>query len=1016
VAPAIRSSVARPDPADKFPPSSAPMVGRVEEIALLRAAVDEVRQGRGTTVLVSGEPGIGKTRLTQAVVEYAVSSGFTAAVGHAFPVEGGVPYAPWADALLPLVRSLEPAQLATLTRGGGAELAQIIPVLDTANVARRPEGDPLELKARVLWTAAQFLARMAGRSPMMIVLENLQWADDASIELLHFVARQSVGCKLLLLGTFSDADRARSDALRSTEHSLVALGCARAYRLTPLDAEDVAELLVTRFGSSSAELSAFAGKLHAWTRGNPFFLDQMLKSLMETGRLKQHEGLWTGWDAEALGVPRSVKETMLERILRLPQQALELAGLVAVIGTRAGHWVLEQTSGLSARDLLAALDELRRADILIESQDGDDVVYDFVHPMLRQTVAEELGLARARLLHGTVAEALERSYGEEALAHADELAFHYLRAGTTEHAPKTIGYLVTAGRGALNKSANREAATYLDAALRLMDEAQHTDEPARIAVLEELAEALDRGGEGDRARKLWEHARDMAAARSDHAAVARIARRLGLSSYWRGRHDEALTHYQAGLDAAREAQEDALYARLLLTRGMCFQDIGDTEQGERDACHALEIAEATGDRALLARAHRSLTLLYLLSGQGEKARRHGALTLELARETGQPTSAWAAHSSLAVLSGLTGDMETTAMHQSEAERLAEALQSPILRLRTAEMTVCFGYATGEWDRALTAGENAVALARAFGRRGLLARLLVWLGLIYMGRDDLPRAKQFVDEAWEMSGAGRSSERTRDVHALILAHIGIAQYHLTTGDFDRARSVAMEGLTIADRHGYVVWAVYRLVPILLESLLWTKRFDEAEHWWRRLRRDSEKISTRLGVTHADTGHALVDTLRGTTRDALLRVEETADLLEAVPYIFDAARLRREIARRWVELGDRDRALQSLRRAHDAFARLGAAGELRGTREQMRELGARPPSVSSGSGAAGLSSREVEIVQLVALRRSNKEIGQALGISSRTVSTHLSNIFTKTGVSSRGELADLARAKGLTGTTP
>jgi DNA-binding CsgD family transcriptional regulator len=138
---------------------------------------------------------------------------------------------------------------------------------------------------------------------------------------------------------------------------------------------------------------------------------------------------------------------------------------------------------------------------------------------------------------------------------------------------------------------------------------------------------------------------------------------------------------------------------------------------------------------------------------------------------------------------------------------------------------------------------------------------------------------------------------------------------------------------------------------------------------------------------------------------------AEQLEAIPYVPDAARVRRQLARALAETGDREGAMRELRQAHTVFARLGAEPELRATRDQLRELGARPPVRSLAIGAAGLTGREVEIVRLVAGRRSNKEIGAALDISARTVSTHLSNVFAKLGVASRGELADYARAAGL-----
>ncbi len=1013
---ASRIVTAFPGAAHDYGPAltSLPLVGRDQELALLRHAVDDSLAERGGTLILAGESGIGKTRLAQAARAYAEQHGFTTTAGIAFPVELGVPYAAWADALLPVVRSLEPAQLTLLTRGASAELSQILPTLGSvSDSSRRYDGSPAEQKAKLLWTVSQFLGRLAERRPMLIVLENLQWADAASLELLHFVARQLGDSRILLLCTYNDAERDRNEALRATEKSLVGLGLARVQTLGPISLAALQDMLRSVFGKSDPALQAFGDKLYSWTRGNPFFIDQTIKSMVESGHVHRTDGLWRGWEMDSLPVPISVKDILLERICRLSQHARAVLDVIAIISARAGFTVLQHAVATERNELLGRLDELRAANLVIESDEHGQVVYDIVHPMLRKTIVEALGLARARLLHRTVADALEQAYPGETASHENELAFHYLRAGVPELADKTVSYLIAAGRSALAKSANREAASYLSTALRLLEERNGAGATDRGAVMQELAQAHQRNGEYDAAFALWERLLESARERSDLTGAATLERKLGLSLYWRGRREEALTRYQAGIDAARSSGDESILTRLLLTRAVCFLDLGDVEQAERDASRARDMAEALGDRPLIARTHRALLLIYLLSGRTAQAHEHGARTLEYANEIGQPALAWSAHWALALLGGLTGDFDATTRHQHEAERLAEELQSPALRLRAIEMGVSYCYATGDWDRAIAVGEDALGLARSLGHRWVLPRLLVWLGLVHLGRDEIERGRAYVDEAWEISGAGRSRERNTDVHAVIAAHIGRASWLLQTERYDESIACARAGLAIVDASGYWVWAIYRLLPIIIEALLHMARFDEAEHYCGRLRRDSDRIGNRLGVVWADTGQALVDTLRGTTRPALLRVEEAADHLEQVPYVFDSARLRREIANRWEELGERDNALRALRRAHDVFARLGAIGELRGTRDQMRELGVRPPPLSTAQGAAGLSQRETEIVRLVASRKSNKEIGRELSISARTVSTHLSNIFAKLNVGSRGELSDLARDEGLLG---
>src|SRR5215470_17748821 len=239
-----------PPTATKLPaqPGSASVVGRGAEASALMAALADADAGRGRTFFVVGESGIGKTYLVASIAEQAAQRGFTVATGRAYPVESGVPYSVFSDALLPVLRTIEPSVLTLLTRGGMAELVQLFPSLDQgARGASMVRGDPSELKARLLWNFAQFLSRFAAKKPLLIVLENLQWADSASLEMLHFVARQISGDRVLLIGTHNDPEHRTNPPLRATEQSLKSLGNAQRIRLAPLPASAITELLSRSF-------------------------------------------------------------------------------------------------------------------------------------------------------------------------------------------------------------------------------------------------------------------------------------------------------------------------------------------------------------------------------------------------------------------------------------------------------------------------------------------------------------------------------------------------------------------------------------------------------------------------------------------------------------------------------------------------------------------------------------------------------------------------------------------------
>jgi DNA-binding CsgD family transcriptional regulator len=406
-----------------------------------------------------------------------------------------------------------------------------------------------------------------------------------------------------------------------------------------------------------------------------------------------------------------------------------------------------------------------------------------------------------------------------------------------------------------------------------------------------------------------------------------------------------------------------------------------------------------------------MLLLHLWTGPVKDARAHGDRAVALAAESGEPLVEWSAHWAMAILGGLTGDAASTAHHVRESEQLADAIHSPVLRLWTDEVAIEYLAGIGEWTQALARAEQAIPAARALGQRTLLTRVLVWTGLIYRGLGDVERTREHIEEAWRLAGGDSTWERPVDVHTVVPAHTGMAGYLILIGENARALEIGERGLAIADRTGDVAWAIYRLLPFVIENALYRGDYERAARHNARLRRESEELGHALGLAWADATDALLTYLTGDARDAVPLLRDAASALEAVPFVFDAARLRRLIGRAMVDAGDREGAERELRRAHDVFVRLGAQGEIRATREQLRALGARPPAVVTASGTGALSGRETEIARLVAARKSNKEIGALLDISPRTVSTHLSNIFGKLGVASRGELTDLVRDGGL-----
>ena len=994
-------------------PHPLPLVGRRGDLGALRLAIDDAVDGHGRFAILSGEPGIGKSRLVEALTADADARSVRVLAGRGYALESGRPFGVWADALAPTLQALGETTVSVMARGIEWELATIVPAFASrlpgtgvGAAARDPDA-----KGRLFWNFVQFICRLARREPLLLVLEDAHFADASSLELAHFVGRQIAGERVLMVLSYA-VDDPGAESVRRLEGSLSGVPGAFARRIEPLTTRDTIELVYRTFGVEGAPVAAFCESLHAHTGGNPFFLEEVLKSLVGSGRVRPLEGGWTGLTGTVdASLPSSVREAVTRRLEILSPASRRVAEVVALGGANATLDVVERVAGLSSDELAQALDALCARQVLVQPRQRG-TAYGFVHYMVHATVAESISEARGRALHRSLASAIE-ALGIP--SQSVDIAGHLASAGLA-NTPEAMPHLLRAGRDALARRADPEAARWLGEALALADRVSPPplDASALQLLLEDLARVSQRMGDAARTRDLLGRASGIATERGDDVARARILRRLASGAVIEGRADEALAAFREAEEAARSCQRTDLVIRTRVATAMALQSLGRSAEAKPLVEEVVAVAEAQGDPGLAARVHRALLMLYGWTGPAARARDHADRALDAARASGDDGVVWSVEWALAVLEGLHGHAEGVRTHRREAERLAIALRSPLLQAATAEIAIEYASGVGDWAGALAMADEAIPLARAIAPRTLLPRILVWTGLIYLARADMDRARDLLDEAWVLSGADRDEALPPGaVHNIILAHTGRVAYHLASGEWTRALHMGERGLALADRYGYVVWAIHRLLPQVAEASLWLQDYDRAQLVAERLREGSTALGHPLGLAWAAAVEALIGRFRDGRRDAWKPMLEAARELDSIPFVFHAARLRRNAAQVLEIDGLTDEAVRVLRQAHDVFLRLGAEHELRGTRSQLRSLGVRLPPRQLLEGAGTLTGRELDIARRVTRRLSNKEIARELDISARTVSTHLSNIFQKLGVDSRGALADLVRDHPLFG---
>jgi len=982
-----------------------PLVGRSEELGLLASALADAASGTGGAVFLRGVTGIGKSHLAAAAAEEAQRLGFLTAGGHAYRVETGVPYGLWSNAFLPVLREMEASTLAVLTRGGEEELARVVPALGTGDdeFSAASAAVPGELQTRIHWNFTEFLRRLGEKKPVLVVLDDVHWSDPSGLDLLHFVTRHLADSSVLVVCTYNVEQKLENAGFEAMEGSLVSVQNAAILDIGPISAESTGELVRRVFEVEPGVSDDLSTRVHARTGGNPHFVGEILKALVDSGSLYRRDDTWLGWEVADLELPDSVTAAVTARMGELSPSATQIAHVLAVAGTSAVYELIREVTGLEEDTFLAGVDELRAKQIVEESAEGSAIVYRFAHPLVQEVLYAEIGLARARSLHRSIGEALEGGVGGALDDRTHQLAYHFSRAGTDDL--RVLEYLAAAGREALVRRADREAVAFLgDALARVGTEGDGREPDANFDVLsvhEDMARALQRSGDYGSAAEHWQAALALALESQEDARAARLHGRIGQGAYFRGQYDDALAAYELGLERAVTAKDPVVEAHLRLHKGNALQSEGRPKEAQAEMEAALALAESVSDPGLLARVHRGLMILHTWLGDPERVREHGREAIPLSQAAGDAHVTYWINWQLAIQEGFLGDTERMDEHIHRCQELAEELRSPVLELWTAEVFIEHAAASGRWDTGIALGERAVAKARALSQDALLPRLLVFLALIYLSRGEIERGKECVDEAWELSGAKGGD--TLRVHLVLPAHIGKAACHMAQGEYEEAIRVGEQGLAIAENSGFIVWAVYRLLPLIAEAYLQLDDAPGATHIQQRLNRYGERMGNRLAIAWGKAFEGIKVWHAGDAQASTVLLAEAAELLEALPMVFDGARVRRQLAGRLADLGDRDGALRELRTVHGAFLKMKAEGELQKTRDMFRELDARPPSRSAGAGAGGLTQRELEISRLVALGRSDKAVAKELDIARRTVSTHLSNIYRKLELGSRGELA-------------
>jgi class 3 adenylate cyclase/tetratricopeptide (TPR) repeat protein len=466
-----------------------PFVGRDAEYEMLLKKLAEARNGRGSIVLLAGEPGIGKTRLTEEFCEHAAGSA-TIIRGNCYDGEVAAPFAPWTQALRLLLEQTPESELRETLGPGAPDIVPILPdiVRKLPDLEESPRLDPEAERARLFDSIGAFVRNAAEKRPLVIFFDDLHWCDRPSLALLEQVARTAAERSTLIVGTYRDVEVDRVHALAGTLADLRRMEHHERLAIRGFTPDSVYDLLTAIEPSEAAAAGrqALARVLHEESNGNPFFLREVLTNLIETGKLVQQDGVWTATvnSVEEMGIPEGIKEVIGRRLSRLSDACNRMLQRASAI---TGDFTWDELRAIcdDTEDmLLDALDEAL-ASQLIEERSRNH--YAFTHALVRATLYDELSTPRRIQLHRRVAESLESLYADDLDEHLGELAAHYM-ASSGGDAQKAVDYSIRAGDRAKSLFAWEEAAAHYRRALEAMAMSGVKQDESRCATLLSLAD------------------------------------------------------------------------------------------------------------------------------------------------------------------------------------------------------------------------------------------------------------------------------------------------------------------------------------------------------------------------------------------------------------------------------------------------------------------------------------------------------------------------------------------------
>ena len=972
------------------------IVGRDSELAVLSSALVDAIHGRGQITMLVGEPGIGKSRTAEERAQRAEKLD-TAVLWGRGSEERGIPsYWPWVQIIRACTAKYEVGELRSALGIDSELIAGIVPelsdLIDLPTATGRPP-DPDEAQFRLYDAVLRFMSELSQTQPMVLIFDDLHWADSASLKLLEHFVRGLAQSRILILGTYRDVELSRDHPLFRTLGDLTRSRSFNRIQLRGLDLENVGKVIEAQSGKVPS--SDLVATVHNQTEGNPLFVGEMARLIVQEG-LFDTESI-SGSPRGELRLPEGVREVIGRRLDHLSEPANSLLVTAAVIGR---DFTLNQL-GAAEEDLTAnQLSELLEEPLstkIIEEVATDYGRYRFTHVMIQQVLRDQLSLTRRVRLHARIGEPLEALYGDSADSHASELAYHFTEAEKVLGSEKMIAYSIIAGEKSLREFAFVDAVSHFERALEAQADNPIDDTRARTlhgygvgqAAVAEMGKSLDAMNE----------------AFDYYIESGQDSRAIEVAVHSNVNLEDPLFIRRArqAVDAVKPGSpyEPYLLSRYAMAVSLSWEAREEKRADELDSL-AIKSAEVLGDKNAQVLVRSTHSMLLWTRGEIPKALEWARGALEFVDETTRAFPETNAAMWAACCAVYLGSPEEARKYSIQASVASERSHDPYRILsRIIMATACISDAVGDFDALLEHTRQAYALVP-----GNVTRIGGYVKLAFAGagahfeRGDTDAGKKLFDETVDFVHQGDDKAQT------MLALPRIAHIARLTGDPGHLQ-VVRELLEWIDPAIHA--RGWRLSDPLARAIVATIDNDP-EAAGNAL---TELAGLKPGIGHYAPSNSRVMGLAARTAgdfiSATVHFEDSLEFCRNAGYLPELAWTCHDFAEMMVaEPGafDQGKFTALLDEGIAAAGQIGMTTVI-GQMEKLNEVAGH----DSAANPAGLTDRQVEILALVAAGLSNPEIGNKLFISTNTVDRHLSNIFTKIDVANRVEATTFALASGI-----